>query len=123
MAIYNEDREQIALFTWIRLNQSRYPLLAHAYHTPNGGHRDIKTAAKFKAMGVKRGVWDIFVPAPAPGLWVEMKYGTGKLTVEQAAWRECLSIYGYQFEVAYNWIDAARYIGAFVGMPDEELPK
>ena len=123
MAEYNEDREQIALFTWIRANQSRYPLLGLVYHCPNGGHRDIRTAAKFKAMGVRRGIWDIFLPVPLPGLWIEMKVGTGKLTLEQAAWRKSLMPYGYQFYVAYNWIEAARRLAIWVGMPESEWPK
>lgn len=123
MAIFNEDREQIALFTWIRANQKKYPLLGLAYHTPNGGNRDIKTAAKLKAMGTKRGVWDVYMPLPLPGLWVEMKVGNNKLTVEQAAWRKTLSAYGHQFYVAYNWIEAARRLGMWAGMPEEELPR
>ncbi len=76
-----EDREQIALITWVRLMESKHPELSTIYHCPNGGHRDIRTAAKFKAMGVKAGVWDIFLPAPVPGLYIEMKAGKGSLSI------------------------------------------
>lgn len=36
----------------------------HAHAIPNGGDRDIITAGKLKATGVKAGVWDVFVPVP-----------------------------------------------------------
>ena len=117
-----EDREQIALVTWLRAMQTRHPLVGLAYHTPNGGHRDPRVAAKFKALGLRRGVWDIFVPCPSPGLWIEMKSPKGRLTVEQAAWRDALEPAGYRFVVAYDWIAAARAIGMHCGVPDAELP-
>ena len=110
-----EDKEQIALVTWIRLMESKYPELASIYHCPNGGHRDIRTAAKFKAMGVKAGVWDIFVPVPAPGLYIEMKAGKGRLTPRQVSFRDALEPAGYRFVVAYFWHDAAKAIAEHVG--------
>ena len=110
-----EDREQIALITWVRLMESKYPELATIYHCPNGGHRDIRTAAKFKAMGVKPGVWDIFLPCPAPGLFIEMKAGKGRLTPGQVAFREALEPYGYKFAMAYSWHEAAQAIAEHVG--------
>ena len=85
-----EDREQIALITWVRLMQTKHPELATIYHCPNGGYRDPRTAAKFKAMGVKAGVWDIFLPCPTPGLYVEMKAGKGRLTPGQVSFRDAL---------------------------------
>ena len=110
-----EDKEQIALITWVRLMQAKHPEMAMVYHCPNGGHRDIRTAAKFKAMGVKAGVWDIFLPIPMPGLFIEMKVGKGRLTPQQADFRYALEPYGYKFFVAYSWHDAARAIAEHVG--------
>ena len=117
-----EDAQQIFLITWLRSLQHKYPLLANVYHTPNGGQRDARYAAKLKAMGVRAGVWDLFVPCPAPGLWVEMKYGKNKLTVGQSTWRDELEPHGYSFAVCYNWIDAANAIGKHVGVAAEHLP-
>jgi hypothetical protein len=110
-----EDREQIALITWVRLMAKKYPALDLVFHTPNGGYRDIRTAAKFKAMGLKPGVWDVFVPVPAPGLWVEMKAGKGRLTPAQVSFRAGLVDAGYTFVVAYSWPEAARAIADHVG--------
>jgi len=111
-----EDRAQIALFTWIRLMASEHPILRTIYHCPNGGHGDIRTASKFKAMGVRPGVWDVFVPCPAPGLYIEMKIGKGRLTPAQVAFRDDMQQAGYHFVVAYDWITAARAISDHCGL-------
>jgi hypothetical protein len=110
-----EDKEQIALMTWVRAMRIAHPELATIYHCPNGGHRDVRVAAKFKAMGVLPGVWDIFVPVPAPGLYIEMKAGKGRLTPAQVAFRDALEPAGYRFVVAYSWHDAAKAIADHVG--------
>jgi predicted RecB family endonuclease len=110
-----EDKEQIALITWVRLMQTKYPELSTIYHCPNGGYRDPRTAAKFKAMGVKAGVWDIFLPCPTPGLFVEMKAGKGRLTPGQVSFRDSLISHGYSFVVAYSWHEAAQAIADHVG--------
>ena len=111
-----EDREQIALITWVRLMQSKHPELATIYHCPNGGYRDPRTAAKFKAMGVRAGVWDIFLPCPVPGLYIEMKAGKGRLTPGQDSFRDTLEPHGYKFIVAYTWHEAAKAIAEHVGI-------
>ena len=41
-----EDKEQIALITWVRLMESKHPELSTIYHCPNGGHRDIRRAGR-----------------------------------------------------------------------------
>lgn len=112
---HNEDCEQIALMTWVRLVATKYRALDLVFHIPNGGYRDIRTAAKFKAMGLKPGVWDIFVPVPAPGLWIEMKAGKGRLTPAQASFRDQMEPHGYSFVVAYSWHEAAQAIADHVG--------
>ena len=57
-----EDVEQICLFRWANAQQGKYPELALMYHVPNGGKRSKSEAARFRAMGVKAGVPDIFLP-------------------------------------------------------------
>ena len=117
-----EDKEQIFLMTWVRSMVHVYPLLNLVYHTPNGGQREPRYAAKLRAMGVKSGVWDIYVPAPSPGLWIEMKVGKNKLTVPQADFRASLSEHGYKFEVCYSWVDAAKAIAKHIGIPESHTP-
>lgn len=117
-----EDKEQIALMTWVRLMAPKYPVLACVHHIPNGGYRDPRSAAKFKAMGVLAGVWDISVPLPNPGLWIEMKAGKGRLTPSQAWFRDAMSPGGYKFVVAWSWLEAAQAIGEHIGMDANDIP-
>ena len=56
-----EDEEQIALMKWAAVMSGRYPELRLMYHIPNGGARSKPEAARFKAMGVKKGVPDICI--------------------------------------------------------------
>lgn len=114
-----EDREQIALMNFIRLRSNLHPQLRSVIHIPNGGRRDPKTAVRLKQSGVRAGVWDIFVPIPAPGLWIEMKIKPNRLTPTQREWRNELVPYGYKFRICYTWMEAADAILAHVGMSPE----
>lgn len=117
-----EDREQISLMTWVKAMAHIYPMLNFVYHTPNGGYRDVRVAAKLKAMGVKAGVWDIFAPIPT-GLFIEMKTGKNKLTTHQAEFMNGLIDHGYKFAVCYSWLEAAKVIAEHVGMEQEHIPQ
>jgi hypothetical protein len=71
-----EHGQQSALFMWAHDNIKWYPQLKLMHAIPNGGLRDRITAARLKAEGVKRGVPDVFLPAPIGewhGLYIEMK--------------------------------------------------
>jgi hypothetical protein len=53
---------------------------------PNGENRDLITAARLKATGLKSGVADTFLPEPRGvyhGLYVELKTPTGRLSDKQ----------------------------------------
>jgi hypothetical protein len=119
---HNEDAEQISLMTWVKAMANIYPMLKFVYHTPNGGYRDVRVAAKLKAMGTKAGVWDIFVPLPT-GLFIEMKIGKNKLTTHQHEFMTGLIDYGYKFAVCYSWHEAALVIAEHIGMEKEHIPQ
>ena len=107
-----ESQHQRALFEWIRTKQIRDSRYSKIFAIPNGGKRDMRTAANLKREGVLSGVWDIFIPIPSDklcGLWIEMKAGKNKLTANQKQFREGLTSY-YKFEVCYNWIEAKEII-------------
>ena len=81
-----EHDEQAALFQWAELMAAQIPELRLMFAIPNGGHRHIGVARKLKAEGVKPGVPDIFLPVARNkfhGLFIEMKFGRGRLTKEQ----------------------------------------
>ena len=57
------------------------------FHTPNGGVRDKREAAKLKAMGVTAGVPDLIFVLPTGKLAaIELKWGPGRLSPEQTRW-------------------------------------
>ncbi len=71
-----EEREQIAIFTWAKMQEAAHPELWLMYHIPNGGARSKATAARLKAAGVKAGIPDICLPVPHGGyaaLYIELK--------------------------------------------------
>ena len=91
--------------------ESRWPELRLLHAIPNGGKRDIRTAAMLKAEGVKPGVPDICLPVPRGGkhgMYIELKRRKGGTVSEaQQAWIRALCGQGYACTVCHGW-DAAR---------------
>lgn len=111
--IPTEDQEQTAVFSWAHLNMERWPVLRLMHHIPNGGKRSKSEAGRFKAMGVKAGVSDIFLPVARRGyhgLYVEMKALDGRATKEQAGWIAAVREQGYFSCACYGAEDAIRVI-------------
>lgn len=77
---------------------------------PNGGKRNIKTAADLKAEGVKAGVPDISLPYPTSrhhGLYIEMKREKGgRVSDKQKEWLEYLNSVGYLAVVCKGFEEA-----------------
>lgn len=61
----SEAAEQIEVFRWARQWEAYAPELALLHHIPNEGKQE--NGALLKAMGLKRGVPDIFLPAARGG--------------------------------------------------------
>lgn len=90
------------------------------WHTPNGEWRDIKTAAKLKAMGVLPGVADFFFLWKIPvsvvamekvqefpqNLFLELKRRGEHLSVEQELFRDTVTAKASYYEVADSIDDA-----------------
>ena len=112
-----EDEEQIWLFSWAALNLARWPELELMHHIPNGGKRSKTEAARFKAMGVKRGVSDIFLPVARGGfhgLYIELKAKDGKVESAQKDWIEFVRKQGYYGAVCYGGDVAAELIQKYM---------
>lgn len=105
----SEDVEQIHVMQWADITANRggvYEKLRLLFHIPNGGARSKTEGAIFKAMGVKAGVPDLFLPvvqevtegemsALAGGLFIEMKSEGGKVRPNQRQWLHDLVNAGY----------------------------
>lgn len=73
---------------------------------PNGGSRNIIEASNLKRQGVLAGVPDLFLAKSSNGyngLFIEFKYGNGKLTSSQIEVIERLSEHGYKCEVCKSF--------------------
>ena len=72
-------------------------LLLH--HSPNGGKRSESEAARFKAMGTRKGFPDLFLALPCNGYhgaFFELKSEKGKLSKEQEFYLALLKKQGYK---------------------------
>ena len=109
----HEEVEQIALFQWAAYKTSQWPELAFLFHIPNGGLRNKATAARLKAAGMKPGVPDLFLPVTRgqyAGLFIEMKYGSNKLTPDQRRYLDMLQREGYAVAICYGCEEAIETI-------------
>lgn len=112
-----EDEEQIWLFSWAALNSGKWPELELMHHIPNGGMRSKSEAARFKAMGVKRGVSDVFLPVSKGGyhgLYIELKAKDGRPEKAQKEWIAAVREQGYYAAVCYGGIEAANLVEAYM---------
>ncbi len=110
----SEDWHQRELMKILEDNYEKHPFLRWLHHIPNGGVRTPHTGAQLKASGVRRGVFDLFSPAPTrhgAGLYIEMKApakypkknGRGGLTAEQALFGKAVVDFGYEAYVCYSY--------------------
>jgi hypothetical protein len=118
-----EHDEQRALIQWATLNERNIPALRNLFAIPNGGDRHFAVAAKLKAEGVKAGTFDLMLATVVreagvitkPGLFIEMKWGKGKPTPEQMAFKNRMVAEGYACRVCWTWRDAVNVILDYLG--------
>ena len=109
---FDSSQREIAICVF---DQSELNLM---FHIPNGGKRNAQEAARFKQMGVKAGVPDIFLPVPRGGfhgLWIELKAPKGKTSAVQDAFLGELDKQGYKTAVCYGWEMAAKVLKEYLG--------
>lgn len=113
----SEHDTQSAFFAWARLQT--FPDIDLMHATPNGGHRNIVTATKLKAEGVKPGVPDVSWPVARGGfigLAIEFKDGDGGPTKAQRDRITALQRAGWCVLVCWDWQAAARAVKGYAGM-------
>lgn len=125
----SESAEQMKVVEWCRVtdyvsgNRLGTGLI---FHIPNGGWRSKAEAAQLKAMGVRAGVSDLFLPLPSngkSGLWIEMKAASepgrssgGRLSDEQGGWLAEMNARGYGAICAFGADQAIDAIKAYLGL-------
>ena len=113
----SEDIEQETVIRWARLSSSAWPELSLLHHIPNGGSRNMKEAVKLKRMGVLPGVPDLFLPVASAGyngLYIEMKYGDGRLSQSQKDFMKQAAHFNYFCAVCYSSADAVALLQNYV---------
>lgn len=106
----SEHDLQAALVEWASWKKSEIPALKWLFAVANGGLRNKVVAGKLKKEGVKAGVSDLFLAIARGGyhgMWIEMKYGSGKPTEKQWEFLNGMSVEGYYCIIAWNWEQAA----------------
>ena len=109
-----EHQIQKAFFQWWEAKHGN-PL---CWATPNGGYRNIVTATKLKAEGVRAGVPDVFLAIPVGdyhGLFMEFKRAKGKLQPNQELYLALLSQVGYKTAVVRSVEEAIDTVEAYLG--------
>jgi VRR-NUC domain len=98
-----EVQIQKAFLDWLQLAHKDYYEVA--FHIPNGGLRNPIEAAKFKRLGVKPGVPDLFIGKPNSGyagMFIEFKTKKGTLTDYQVDFLNRLVKTGYCCAVVHS---------------------
>lgn len=95
-----EHQTQCACIQWFRC---QYPHFRHnLFAVPNGGRRDLVTAARLKAEGVLAGVADLILlksNSRYGALLIEMKTRKGRQADTQRAWQQLIERDGYKYVV------------------------
>lgn len=115
-----EHVEQARVVSWARMQARRHPELAGLFAIPNGSYKTARSAAQFKAEGLKPGVPDLMLAWPAGahnGLFLEMKrVRGGTVSKEQREWLQRLTASGYRAEVCRGADEAIRLLREYLGI-------
>lgn len=111
-----EHRIQCACVRWFRL---QYPQLnGRLFAVPNGGRRDVTTAAKLKAEGVIAGVSDLILLKSNHdygALLIEMKTLKGRQRDSQNQWQNLVCAdEEYKYVVCHSFDDFKREVDDYL---------
>lgn len=115
----DEHKEQVNLIQWWKYTCKSLGIPEVClFAIPNGGQRNIITAAKLKCEGVRPGIPDLFLAYPAGeycGLFIEMKRENGGVASEYQ--ENCINIFnkcGYRAIICHGWLDAKSAIVSYL---------
>ena len=101
MKIISESALQIQCIKWFDMQYPKYSNFL--YHIRNGGSmKSAREGMKFKRMGVRKGVPDLFLSIPTAeyhGFYIELKKKGGKPSEEQIANGYAYFDLGYKFAI------------------------
>ena len=89
------------------------------YAIPNAGKRGFKAQRIFTLTGLKKGVSDLCIPINTGGikpLYIELKYGRGKLSEDQREWIDRLKKAGNDAICTNDLRSCIKYIENHLGL-------
>ena len=95
-----EENMQIQCVKWFEY--AYHKLSPYLHHSPNGGRRNVIEAARFKAMGTRKGFPDLILLYPSKGyhaLLIEMKTEKGRQSPSQREWQEKVESVGNKYVI------------------------
>ncbi len=99
-----EDALQISCIKWFDLQYWHITKLLH--HSPNGGFRNVREAARFKKMGVRSGFPDFILLIPRHGygsLCIELKVGKNTQTENQQEFELMAISHGIKYVICRSF--------------------
>ena len=113
-----EDKTQALVMNWARLMKfSDGKVSDYIHHSPNGGKRDIREAARLKNQGVMSGFPDLFLFVSRNqfhGLFIEMKSPQGRVSSNQKEVMQRLEEQGYKCVVCNSFESAVNEITVYL---------
>lgn len=101
----SEESLHKAVITWVNTAPFMKPYRKLVIHFPNEGKRSLRYGALMKAIGMRRGVSDLFI-APArhgfSGAWIELKASGGIVSLEQKEFLDDMRTHGYFTKVCWS---------------------
>jgi hypothetical protein len=113
----NESRLQEGCVKWFRYHYPHHRKLL--FSIPNGGHRNPGTAITMKAEGTVPGIPDLMLAIPRHGhhgLFLETKYGKGKLTEDQEEIKRLLEKQNYKHVTYYTLDEFIREVTFYMNL-------
>lgn len=108
-----EAIEQAKVIAWARASERNYPYLQLLHCSLNGVKMTKAQAGRAIAQGMLSGVPDLFLPVPKNGyhgLFIEMKYGSNKVTENQEKFLQNAANVGFAVSVCYSAQEAIKRI-------------
>lgn len=112
---HTEENTQIACVRWFAYAYPKLSPLLH--HSPNGGRRNAREGARFKAMGTRKGFPDLalFFPSiPFHGLFIEMKTPKGRQQQSQKQWQRQVEWAGYKYVICRSVDEFISEVNAYL---------
>jgi len=106
-----EDRLQISVARFLDV---ALPDGAVWFAVPNGGSRDVREAAKLKAMGVKSGIPDLCIVYRARVIFIELKAKDGRVRSSQSEMMSALTMAGAVVNVCRSLDDVQGFLATII---------